>query len=534
MTRLPDILLPYPLSGAWLHAVLFLAFALHFLFVLLTLGTAIFATLYYVAGQWGGPAWLRTWDKDFLEWFFAHKSLAVVLGVGPILMMQMGNSVPFLTGVHVVAPLWMLVTVCLILSLALYEWQHRRTRERRWGFLLVSTLALFLIVYVPATFVAVLSTAERPGSWAEILRLGSSLPRLPSLHWVLRLLHVLGAAVVVTAAMHYLGGERDENRRRHMLGWIAGGLAFQFAVGVGLFASVRPIPSFLPTVTTVVGVAAAGILAFATSLWRKSRGPSGLSVGLLVSLIILPMLLTRQILQDRVLVPLVEDLRANAAVYATSLAPYRGQAELAFAGTLAVPYDNGLAIYSRSCSFCHGAVGNGRGDEAGRLSVQPENLPELRMTRDKLDQVLRYGIAGSAMPVFDYYLESELALLRAFLRDKVGMRESVEPVPRRPSSATEASARQLYDGTCSVCHGADGHGSPRGLAFAPPVPDFARLSPTPARAFQVVTQGYPGTMMRSFASEPEEVRWALVQLVQDFYRGGRQQSPASSQPEGKQ
>jgi hypothetical protein len=35
----------------------------------------------------------------------------------------------------------------------------------------------------------------------------------------------------------------------------------------------------------------------------------------------------------------------------------------------------------------------------------------------------------------------------------------------------------------------------------------------PARAFDVITNGYPGTMMAAFKDLPEDVRWGLVQAV---------------------
>ncbi len=521
MTRLADIVLDHPIGVDWLHGLLLFTFAFHLLFVMFTLGTGILATLYYVVGRWGQSPALRGWDREFLGAFFAHKSLAIVLGVGPILLMQVGNSVPFLTGINVMSPLWMLIVVCLIGALALYEWQHRTKVERGWVFLVVSGTALLLLLYVPATFVGVLVATERPSAWATMLRLGGQLPWEASVHWTLRLLHVLGASVVVTAALHYMARPAaDEQRRRHLLAWITGGLAFQFAVGVGLYGSVRPFPSGLATGATLAGVAAAGLLAFASSLWRRARGPSGMLVGTLGVFIVMPMLLTRQILQDRVLYPLGQALRANAVAHAASLAPYRAQALAAFEGTLAVPYDNGLALYSRSCSFCHGAVGNGQGAAAPRLAVRPEDLTALRITDRELDRILLHGVPGSAMPVFDFYLASELDLLRHFVRHRVGLHERVEAVGVPISEGAAAEAQQLFARTCSVCHGKDGRGSDQGRAFRPPVPNLTELSAAPSYDFQIISNGYPGTLMRSFVDVPEPVRWAAVKLVQGFYTGG--------------
>lgn len=513
-------MLPSPISSRFLHGALLVTFSLHFLFVALTLGTALLATLYYVAEQWGGVAALEGWDRDFLRSFFKHKSLAIVLGVGPVLFMQVGHSVPFLTGVNAVAPLWMSIIFCLIAALALYEWQHRRKTERKWRFLLVSVVALICLLYVPATFVAVLVTAERPRSWATILELGG-FPLEAVVHWCLRLLHVLGASLLVTAAYNYLV-EPDEaqKKRRHMLAWMAGSLAFQFVVGVALYGSVRPFPTALATGAMLVGVAAATLLGIAIVRRQKDRWPSRMSIAVLMPFVLIPMFLTRQLLQDRVLYPLEKALRRNAEVHSARLEPFRGPALAAFQASLATPYDDGLAIYTRSCAFCHGAVGNGQGDSAPMLDIPPEDLTRLRMGDEKLNAILLGGVDGTAMPRFDFYLDTELALVRAFLREKVGLKARVERFTHPLTEAARAQARDVFGQTCAVCHGDDGRGSERGRAMRPAAVDFADIALAPSRAFQIVTEGYPGTLMHGYPELPAEVRWALVGRVQQLYRGG--------------
>ena len=87
----------------------------------------------------------------------------------------------------------------------------------------------------------------------------------------------------------------------------------------------------------------------------------------------------------------------------------------------------------------------------------------------------------------------------------------------RPDPARGAA---LYAENCASCHGAKGEG-PSG-AFAkldPPPIAFADRERARERSlfglYQVISQGLEGTAMQSFASLPEEDRWALA-----FHAGG--------------
>ena len=95
------------------------------------------------------------------------------------------------------------------------------------------------------------------------------------------------------------------------------------------------------------------------------------------------------------------------------------------------------------------------------------------------------------------------------------------PVPLAPASVPDlARGAALYAQNCASCHGAKGEG-PAG-AFAklePPPIAFADRERARDRSlfglYQVISQGLEGTAMQSFASLPEEDRWALA-----FHVGG--------------
>jgi len=94
--------------------------------------------------------------------------------------------------------------------------------------------------------------------------------------------------------------------------------------------------------------------------------------------------------------------------------------------------------------------------------------------------------------------------------------------PRRPSVARGAA---VYRASCAECHGASGRGDgPAGAGIEPPPADFARPARaeegTPARDFQVVTLGVPGTLMKGWGDELSvERRWDLVAYLQTLRFG---------------
>lgn len=55
---------------------------------------------------------------------------------------------------------------------------------------------------------------------------------------------------------------------------------------------------------------------------------------------------------------------------------------------------------------------------------------------------------------------------------------------------------------------------------APRAPDLRRFTVTPERAFAVITEGYPGTVMQPFRALPEEVRRDLA-IISESFRSGR-------------
>lgn len=532
MNELSDLLLDQPLSDAWFRGLLFFTFAVHFVFVLLTVGTAILGVVYYARGQFDENSEFKGWDKEFLKPFFVYKSLAITFGVAPILLMQAGNSVAFITAANLLAPLWLAIIVLLIAALLLLEWVGERCQERRWRYLWIGLLGLACMVAVPGIFAAVLTVTENPDRWTSIFALGGRLPLALSIHWVLRYLHVLGAAALITAAFqHAYIVRQDAGRSSSLRGWMVGSLAFQFVVGIGLYASLAEGPGLVVNSVVVLGVLAAAWLLW-TVYQAQLQGQGLKSSGLaLTSLTLLTsMLLARQMLQDRALYRFNHRLAENSREYQAQIAHANLTRTEAEAGGLEAAYDNAPTVYLRSCEFCHGTVGNGEGDAATELLVPPEDLTALRIGPDAFRKVLLTGVPGTGMPRFDMYSRPQQAELMEFLERHMGMRQAPEPVEREISAAARSAAAKKFATTCAVCHGADGHVTELASHFRPPPPDLTAITFSADYAFEVVTSGYPNTMMPSFAELPEETRWALVILVQELHASIQRHYPRPSVP----
>jgi len=520
MNNLFDLLIQKPLSDALLHDLLFIAFVLHMLFVLFTLGTAMLALYLFLETWRGGKLHESRWDKEVLKTFTVHKSLAVVLGVAPLLLIQVSLTVPFFTGVTLFVPYWMLIILLLIISFVLFDSLAHRVNIRPFVFLFLGIIALVALLIVPAIFVLVLVTAENPDRWVDILKNGYHLDGALTIHWLFRYLHILGAALVAGGTFHFFfTAKGDPDKKTKMLHWIVAGILEQFVLGVLVFATLPRKPDYDIVIVMTVGIASAAFLLW--SVFEALNKHSSLKAGLaypLVILIVVPMLLTRQMIQDKSLIPLTRELEANAEVYKQTISSYSQSALNNYQNDLNTIYDNGKTIFEKSCTFCHGQNADGKGAEAVNLLVPPEAIASVRADRDYIYTILIKGVNGTAMPYFGYYEKGKLNLLIDFLNDRFAISGKLPPMTVTISSTDQEKADQTFSQVCAACHGKDGRGTPEAKKFQPPPPDFTVYNLLPERAFEVISSGYPGTMMVSFANLPEGVRWGLVKIVNDKRR----------------
>jgi len=517
LNSLSDILLMKPFSNMLLHGLLFSAFTLHILFVLLAVGTTILALYYFIHTWWGGRLKELRWDKEILRTFLAHKSLAVVLGVGPLLLFQVAFSVPFFIGVNLFAPFWILVIVFLIIAFLSFDALGHKLYVHHYLHLGFGILAFISLLAVPGIFVAVLVTVENSDKWLTIIHKGYKLSGPLALHWLFRYLHILGAAVVFGAAFHYFFSTENETRKKGaMLKWIVNGILLQFILGIMLYSSLPEKPDQVSNVSLFVGVIGAAVfLSLIFSRRNKTTTLKMKTVLPVLLLILVPMLLVRQFIQDKKLMPLEKQLQVNAKTYQKELQSYYQGALNAYEADIHLVYDNGETIYLKSCAFCHGEKADGNGTEAKSLAIPPEDISALRTTRVHLRQTLIDGVPGSSMPYYTFFDRDKLEGLTDYLNRRYSVLGLPKPIPVNIPDSTLLKARETYGATCTQCHAKDGTVTKLSRGFKPPPPDFMVFSLSPERAFEIVTYGYPGTMMPAFGTLPEEIRWGLVKIINE-------------------
>ncbi len=106
------------------------------------------------------------------------------------------------------------------------------------------------------------------------------------------------------------------------------------------------------------------------------------------------------------------------------------------------------------------------------------------------------------------------------------------PTPARAPSPRRGAS--LYRAHCTACHGPDGRGDGPANPMDPPPTDFTdpTLAMEPARAFQVITYGIPGTRMSGWRAQLDEgERWDLAAYVRSLSAPDRKGRVASQSAE---
>ncbi|SMF28786.1 c-type cytochrome [Desulfovibrio gilichinskyi] len=509
MKQWTDLFLTLPLSEGWLRFLLFVSFGLHLLFVLLMLGTAMLGFVFFLQRKFPGDREGLAWNQRLIKSHLGLKSLAVVLGVAPLLIIQVISSMGFFTATGLFAYTWLSIIPLLIFAFLSIELFERKMLATPWIPFLCGVLGVGALLTVPAVFTGALSLMERPELWAEFGAKKLSLSSIYMPHWLFRYLHVLGAALVFGAAFHLFFSKGDKLKNAKLQRWLLGGTLFQVAVGVPLLFTIADVFNWPVLTAVTLGVIAAVFLIWTLRPSCAPAEPRGWGILILLPVIFVSMLTARQSLQDITLTRLHNEAVTSLKQESANLDKYREQALKTFKTKLATVYDNGATIYSGSCQPCHGAGGMGNGTAGRKLLIKAEDLTAIRAEKTYIRSILLTGIDGSGMPYFTVFDGEKIDSLLAEMDKRFAMFKQVT-IPDRTVSD---ESRQVWKETCATCHGQKGEVSDFGQTLRPAPPNLQRYSLEPDRAFKVISEGYSGTVMQPYRALPENTRLDLVTLM---------------------
>ena len=192
-----EIPLPLPLGLA--KVLLVAAFLVHLVFVNLMVG----GTLVALHAHWRGRAdpVMRDFAGRLMSTVTVHKSLAVVLGVAPLLLVSVAYTVPFYTSSLLIAPAWLsviwLVTLAFLLLYA-YKYGFDGWGARKPGLHAASgVLGALCLLFIPLIYLTntqlmldAAAMARRPGFLEAMLGVGNVFPRY--FHFLLASLAITG------------------------------------------------------------------------------------------------------------------------------------------------------------------------------------------------------------------------------------------------------------------------------------------------------------------------------------------------------
>ncbi|NVB42780.1 cytochrome c [Pseudenhygromyxa sp. WMMC2535] len=297
-----DIPLPLPANPYFLEVLLVLAFLAHIIFVNLMVGGSILVLGFEIRG-------LRVRDYDKLARMLAatvtvNKSLAVVLGVAPLLLINVLYTVHFYTANALTGAAWIMVipTVALtFLLIYLHKYSWDRLRELEVVHIAILALAVLLLLMIPLIFLANVNLMLLPDQWTEVHGFLSTLA-LPNVFP--RYFHFLSASLILTSlyGVHLVRGPKFEEygpfetltRGRIIRSFYA--IAFvvslaQFLIGPLVLLTLPAQATHASVVLTVLLGASLAVPAV-WMMWKElsSREPSGARLPFIVACLSLTVL----------------------------------------------------------------------------------------------------------------------------------------------------------------------------------------------------------------------------------------------------
>jgi len=278
-----DIPLPLPAPEPLLVLVLVVSFLLHLIFVNFMVGGALLTLYYEIKGLKD-----RRYDNlahKIAATITANKSLAVVLGVGPLLAINTLYTVYFYTANALTGTFWIsivpLVAIAFLLTYAHKYWWERMARAKGLHIAICAATCL-LFLFIPLIFLTNINLMLFPDKWPGVrgflsaMTIGNVFPRYA--HFLLACLALTGLFLVWLfkrtdqSEIAAMGFDRATLIRLGYL-WAFWPTAAQFVVGPLVLLTLPNTPGSIASALGAIGIGVLAVFAMLALMASELRRP---------------------------------------------------------------------------------------------------------------------------------------------------------------------------------------------------------------------------------------------------------------------
>ncbi len=356
-----DILLPLPAPLIFLKWLLVISFLLHIIFVNLMLGGALFGVIYRVIGRYKRDIFYERFAREIILTTTVTKSIAVVLGVAPLLSISLVYTKFFYGANGITAPYWLsvpLLVMTAFLLLYIYKFTWDTLGKRFFIHLLFGITACTILFFIPFIFLTNINLMLYPDTWNNVRGFWSALV-LPNV--IPRYLHFITASLAITGFFSYFlfkyrAGRRSTSDadfyiRSSKLGilWALVATLAQAIFGLINFITLPDVAfSWHVTILVIVALIVAVLVSFFLfQEYHSENTRFGLPIFFLITVLILIMGTLRHVIRENALEIPKQVLAENTEYYQMQLARFKEE-ELA-----EVKPSTGKELFAAYCIVCH-------------------------------------------------------------------------------------------------------------------------------------------------------------------------------------
>jgi cytochrome c len=475
MTDIP-LNIPLAIPGGYelLHYLLIFTFIVHILFVAMMIGGTYWSILFVLIGR--SDPFYRRLAKETLDTVTINKSIAVILGIAPLLLISLIYTIYWFPATQITYPyflsiIWLVILAFLTLYVYKYTW-YTLGERRPFIHLSFGLLGAAIFTVVPFIFLTNINLMLLPFRWHEIrgffdaLILQNVFQRYA--HFMTAVFATIG---FFTAIYFWFRGRNSDDPfflRAKVVGlkWALGATLLQGIFGPVNFYSLPPgAYSSRLLVFVLIGVGLATIVCIV--LIRAIQRPTGgliISAGVLLGITAVIMSFLRDTVRVNLLRGPNEIAVHNVEMYQSSLQDFMKTfipPEEAEKGAAA---ETGKQLFEQYCSSCHAQsevlVGPSLTYMAGKYKGNPQEMTDFILNpvkvNPKFPQMPKTPLDPQQVhEVVEYILSEEWHGGRQ-------QSEAGEEQPGRQQQAQTAgqavstkSGEALFNQHCSGCHAYD-------------------------------------------------------------------------------